>query len=341
MQGNARTDGSDMTNMADVNHNVVLHVERLKVYFPINGGLLSHQVGSVRAVDDVSFTIQKGETLGLVGESGCGKTTLGRAILRLVPLTAGAVKLEGEDLAQMDRAELRRRRLKMQMVFQDPASSLNPRMTVGEIINEPLQNFASGTRQERSHRIQELMNLVGLNTACQNCYPHQLSGGMRQRVGIARALALNPLLVVADEPVSALDVSIQAQILNLMQSLQERLGLTYLFIAHNLGVVKHVSSRVAVMYLGRLVEIGDSDKLYSNPLHPYTRALFSAMPAPDPDIERRRQRTVLQGEVPSPLNPPSGCRFHPRCPRAKDICCEQLPDLMEEDKGHYVACHYL
>lgn len=320
-------------------HSPVLDVDGLKVYFPVKGGLLGRQTGVVRAVDGVSFTLQRGETLGLVGESGCGKTTLGRAILRLVPLTEGSVKLEGQDLARLDRRVLRERRRRIQMVFQDPAGCLDPRMTVGEIIAEPLDNYEVGSNHERVHRVQELLKLVGLHPAHRNYYPHQLSGGMRQRVGIARALALDPVAVVADEPVSALDVSIQAQVLNLMSSLQESLNLAYLFIAHNLSVVKHVSHRVAVMYLGRLVELGASGDLYRNPVHPYTQALFSAIPIPDPQAELHRQRTLLEGEVPSPLNPPSGCRFHPRCRRAKAICREQLPRLAELESGHYVACH--
>lgn len=320
-------------------HSPVLEVQGLKVHFSIRGGLLGRQTGAVRAVDGVSFAVRRGETLGLVGESGCGKTTLGRAILRLIPLTAGVVRLEGENLAGLDRTALRERRRRMQMVFQDPAGCLNPRMTVGDIIAEPLENFAVGSLQDRVRRVQELLKLVGLHPAHRNYYPHQLSGGMRQRVGIARALALDPVVVVADEPVSALDVSIQAQVLNLMSSLQERLNLAYIFIAHNLSVVKHVSNRVAVMYLGRLVELGASDNLYRNPLHPYTQALFSAIPIPDPEAERLRQRTLLEGEVPSPLNPPEGCRFHPRCPRAREICREQLPDLVELESDHYVACH--
>ncbi|MCL4459711.1 MAG: ATP-binding cassette domain-containing protein [Chloroflexi bacterium] len=329
-----------MTRTGNTDHTPILEVEGLKVYFPIKGGLLARQIGLVRAVDGVSFTVTKGETLGLVGESGCGKTTLGRAILRLVPLTAGAVRLEGEDLARMDRANLRQNRHKMQMIFQDPAGCLDPRMTVGEIIGEPLENFAIGTPRERSRRIQELLNMVGLHPGHRNYYPHQMSGGMRQRVGIARALAPNPVIIVADEPVSALDVSIQSQILNLLKSLQEQLNLTYLFIAHNLSVVKHVSDRVAVMYLGRIVEISDSEVLYNNPMHPYTQSLFSAIPIPDPEIERRRKRILLEGEVPSPLNPPPGCRFHPRCYRVQNICREQLPELVELEKEHYVACHY-
>ena len=323
-----------------VRHLPVLEVEGLKVHFPIKGGLLGRQFGTVRAVDGVSFVVRRGETLGLVGESGCGKTTLGRAILRLVPLTAGAVRLEGEDLASLDRRTLRQRRRKMQMVFQDPAGCLDPRMTVGEIISEPLQNYASGTAQDRVRRVQELLKLVGLHPAHRNYYPHQMSGGMRQRVGIARALALDPVVVVADEPVSALDVSIQAQVLNLMSSLQEKLNLTYIFIAHNLSVVKHISDRVAVMYLGRLVEVGASEILYRRPLHPYTRALFSAIPVPDPEVERGRRRALLEGEVPSPINPPEGCRFHPRCPRAEEICREEPPELRELESDHLVACHF-
>jgi len=317
----------------------VLEVERLKVHFPIKGGLLGRQTGVVQAVDGVSFSLQRGETLGLVGESGCGKTTLGRAILRLVPLTEGSVRLEGEDLARLDRHTLRERRRRMQMVFQDPAGCLDPRMTVGEIIAEPLKNYQICCSRDRVRRVQDLLKLVGLHPAHSNYYPHQLSGGMRQRVGIARALALDPAVVVADEPVSALDVSIQAQVLNLMSSLQERLNLAYLFIAHNLSVVKHVSHRVAVMYLGRLVELGESVALYKNPVHPYTQALFSAIPIPDPNAERLRQRTLLEGEVPSPIDPPGGCRFHPRCPRTKAICREISPELVELEADHQVACH--
>ena len=315
----------------------LLDITNVKVYFPIKGGLLGRQVGAVRAVDGVSLQVYRGETLGLVGESGCGKSTLGRAILQLIRPTGGTVLLEGRDLTVMSEGALRPLRARMQMVFQDPYSSLNGRMTVGDIIQEPLVNFNRGNGRERRERAEHLLRVVGLQPYHINRFPHQFSGGQRQRVGIARALALNPDFIVADEPVSALDVSVQAQILNLLEKLQAEFSLTYLFVAHNLSVVRHISDRVAVMYLGQIGEIADADELYSNPLHPYTRALMSAIPVPDPIAERQRQRIVLQGDVPSPVNPPSGCRFHTRCPLAMPICKEQTPVLLGTDR-HRVAC---
>ncbi len=315
----------------------LLQVSDLQVHFPIRGGMLGRQVGAVRAVDGVSLEVRRGETLGLVGESGCGKSTLGRAILQLIRPTAGRVLMDGRELTTLSEAELRPLRARMQMVFQDPYSSLDGRMTVGDIIQEPLINFKRGAGRERRERAEELLRVVGLQPYHINRFPHQFSGGQRQRVGIARALALNPDFIVADEPVSALDVSVQAQILNLLEKLQSDLGLTYLFVAHNLSVVRHISHRVAVMYLGQIGEVADADELYDNPLHPYTRALLSAIPVPDPQIERRRQRIVLQGDVPSPVNPPSGCRFHTRCPLAMPICSEQTPVLAGTAR-HKVAC---
>jgi len=315
----------------------LLDVSDVKVHFPIRSGLLGRQVGSVKAVDGVSLDIRKGETLGLVGESGCGKSTLGRAILQLIRPTEGHVVLDGRDLTTLREREIRPLRARMQMVFQDPYSSLDGRMTVGDIIREPLINFNQGNKKERRERAEHLLRVVGLQPYHINRFPHQFSGGQRQRVGIARALALNPDFIVADEPVSALDVSVQAQILNLLEKLQQEFGLTYLFVAHNLSVVRHISDRVAVMYLGQIVEIADSDEMYGDPLHPYTRALMSAIPTPDPVAERKRQRIVLQGDVPSPVNPPSGCRFHTRCPLAMPICTEQVPVLAGTAK-HKVAC---
>jgi len=315
----------------------LLDVSDVKVHFPINGGLLGRQIGAVRAVDGVSIDIRKGETLGLVGESGCGKSTLGRAILQLIRPTAGHVVIDGRDLTTLSDRELRPLRARMQMVFQDPYSSLNGRMTVGDIIQEPLINFNQGNKKERRERAEYLLRVVGLQPYHINRFPHQFSGGQRQRVGIARALALNPDFIVADEPVSALDVSVQAQILNLLEKLQNEFGLTYLFVAHNLSVVRHISDRVAVMYLGQIVEVADSDDLYGDPLHPYTRALMSAIPVPDPVAERKRQRIVLQGDPPSPVNPPSGCRFHTRCPLAMPVCKEQQP-VLAGNARHKVAC---
>jgi oligopeptide transport system ATP-binding protein len=319
----------------------LLEVNHLKMYFPITQGIiLQRHVGDVRAVDDISFDIRPGETLGLVGESGCGKSTTGRAILQLYKPTAGEVTFQGKDLTKLKGGDLRRMRREMQMIFQDPYASLNPRMTVGSIIGEPLEihNLAKG--KAKQERVQELLRLVGLNPYFANRYPHEFSGGQRQRIGIARALAVEPSFIVCDEPISALDVSIQAQVINLLEELQEKLGLTYLFIAHDLAVVRHIADRVAVMYVGKLVELTDRDDLYESPLHPYTRALLSAVPVPDPVIESKRQRMILVGDVPSPVNPPTGCRFNPRCPWAEDNCRIDEPPLAEVKPNHWVACHY-
>ncbi|MEX2198139.1 MAG: dipeptide ABC transporter ATP-binding protein [Burkholderiales bacterium] len=318
----------------------LLEVQDLVMHFPIGGGMFAKPAGVVKAVDGVSFKIRKGETLGLVGESGCGKTTTGRCILQLERATSGRILFEGIDLRTLDAAALRAVRRRIQVIFQDPYSSLNPRMTVGQILAEPLQvHRIVPDRGQRELRVRELLVQVGLSAQHAGRYPHQLSGGQRQRVGIARALATEPALIVCDEPVSALDVSIQAQIINLLEDLQAKLGLTYLFIAHDLSVVRHISDRVAVMYLGRVAELADRQALYEDPLHPYTRALLSAVPIPDPKIEAKRERTVLRGEVPSPLNPPSGCVFHPRCPIAVDRCSAELPPLREIRPGHWAACH--
>ena len=311
----------------------LLRVESLVKHFPVTGGV-------VKAVDDVSFEVRRGETVGLVGESGCGKTTTGRCILQLERPTSGRVIFEGEDLAALDEHALRSVRRRVQVIFQDPYSSLNPRMTVGQILAEPLKvPRIVADKAARDARVHELLTQVGLLPQHARRYPHQLSGGQRQRVGIARALAMEPSLIVCDEPVSALDVSIQAQIINLLEDLQDRLGLTYLFIAHDLSVVRHISDRVVVMYLGKVVEIADRKSLYEAPLHPYTRALLSAVPIPDPKLEAQRSRTVLRGEVPSPLKPPSGCVFHPRCPIAVERCAAQVPALRPVRPAHFGACH--
>ncbi len=321
-----------------VDPEVLLSVRNLVKYFPISGGLFSRTVGNVKAVDGISFDVKRGETMGLVGESGCGKTTTGRAVLRLIEPTSGQIVFEGRDIVKLSKRELRGLRREMQIVFQDPFGSLNPRMSVGEIIEEPLIIHHIGNSQERQKRVRELLEVVGLAAYHIRRYPHEFSGGQRQRIGIARALALRPKLVVADEPVSALDVSIQSQILNLMEDLQREFGLTYLFIAHGLNVIRHISKRVGVMYLGSMMEIADADVIYRRPLHPYTEALFSAIPIPDPAI--RRDRIILQGDVPSPVNPPSGCPFHTRCPIAQDICKVEKPQLHESEPGHWVACHF-
>lgn len=318
----------------------LVDVKGLKVHFPIKGGLLGRTVATVKAVDGVDLLIRQGETLGLVGESGCGKSTTGRAILQLIKPTEGSVKLDGVELTQLSSTEIRQKRAKMQMVFQDPYSSLDPRYTVGKIIAEPLENFNQKSPKQIRDEVTNLLEVVGLNPQYINRFPHEFSGGQRQRIGIARALALHPSFIVADEPVSALDVSIQAQVLNLLQDLQEKLGLTYLFVAHNLSVVKHISDRVAVMYLGRIVELAKSEDLYDLPLHPYTQALLSAIPVPDPEIESKRKRIILEGDVPSPVNPPSGCNFHPRCWKAQEICREKIPTLEEKQTNHFAACHF-
>ncbi|MCX7851558.1 MAG: dipeptide ABC transporter ATP-binding protein [Caldilineales bacterium] len=313
------------------------------MYFPVTRGIvIQRKVADVKAVDGVSFTIKRGETLGLVGESGCGKSTTGRAILQLYRPTAGSVKFDGKELTTMKGEELRRQRRRMQMIFQDPYASLNPRMTVGSIIAEPLEIHKISSGKEKQERVQELLRLVGLNPYFAQRYPHEFSGGQRQRIGIARALAVNPDFIVCDEPISALDVSIQAQIVNLLQDLQQELKLTYLFIAHDLSMVRHISDRVAVMYLGKIVELTDYKTLYDEPKHPYTQALLSAVPIPDPAIEEKRQRIILQGDVPSPLNPPAGCRFHTRCPRVMDVCRHVEPEWKNvgtADREHWVACH--
>ena len=323
------------------NPETLIEVKDLKMYFPVTKGIvLRRKVGDVKAVDGLTFSIRKGETLGLVGESGCGKSTTGRALIQLYKPTTGEVIFHGTDLTKLAPEQMRQMRRKVQMIFQDPYASLNPRMTVGDIIAEPIMvhNLRKGKEAVRE-RVQELLKLVGLNPYFINRYPHEFSGGQRQRIGIARALAVEPEFVVCDEPVSALDVSIQAQILNLLEDLQNQLGLTYLFIAHGLAAVKHISDRVAVMYLGKIVEIAAGAQLYHTPTHPYTQALLSAVPIPDPDLERTRARIILTGDVPSPLNPPSGCRFHTRCPIATEQCKQEEPELKDIGGGHMVSCH--
>ncbi|MHB1119277.1 MAG: ABC transporter ATP-binding protein [Bellilinea sp.] len=319
---------------------VLLKVDNLVKHFPImKGVLVQKQVGAVHAVDGVSFDVYKGETLGLVGESGCGKSTTGRTILQLYRPTSGSVFYEGRDLVKLKGEELRKTRRRMQMIFQDPYASLNPRMTVGQIITEPMLIHDMINRRDAQGEAERLLKLVGLNPAYTSRYPHEFSGGQRQRIGVARSLALEPALIVCDEPISALDVSIQAQVVNLLEDLQAELGLTYLFIAHDLSMVRHISDRVAVMYLGVIMELTSRDKLYSDAMHPYTKALLSAVPIPDPAIELKRQRTILVGDVPSPINPPSGCRFRTRCPIAEQICAEKKPDWREVAPDHWVACH--
>ncbi|MCY0901980.1 MAG: dipeptide ABC transporter ATP-binding protein [Firmicutes bacterium] len=316
----------------------LLEVQDLKKWFPIRRGIFSRTVGNVRAVDGVSFAVGAGETFGLVGESGCGKSTTGRTLLRLIEPTGGKITFEGRDVRKLSRTQMRAMRRQMQIVFQDPYGSLNPRYTVRQAIEEPLliHGLASSSA-ERERRVAELMDTVGLSPSRMNRYPHEFSGGQRQRIGIARALAVSPKLIVADEPVSALDVSVQSQVLNLMDDLQKQLNLTYIFIAHDLSVVKHISDRIGVMYLGKMVELAEADDLYAEPLHPYTQALLSAVPVPDPDA--KRDRIILQGDLPSPANPPQGCYFHPRCKDAMDVCRVKAPEWREVKPGHHVACH--
>ena len=322
------------------NDDALLEVRNLKMYFPVNSGLIfQRKIADIKAVDDISFTIKKGETLGLVGESGCGKTTTGRCILQLYKQTAGDIIFNGQNLAELSSGAIRAMRRDMQIIFQDPYGSLNPRMTCGDIVGEPIivHKLSSGKGEYRD-RVDQLMQTVGLNPYMSDRYPHEFSGGQRQRIGIARALAVNPSFIVCDEPVSALDVSIQAQVINLLEDLQEQFNLTYLFIAHDLSVVRHISDRVAVMYLGHIVEVADRTELYENPLHPYTKALLSAVPIPDPMVEAERERIILTGDIPSPMNPPVGCVFHTRCAVAIDDCKLEVPELREVSKDHWVAC---
>ena len=321
----------------------ILQVRNLKKYFPIKkGAIFAKEVGAVKAVDDVSFDLWPGETLGVVGESGCGKSTTGRAILQLHKPTSGSVVFQGQELTTLNNQQMRAVRRDLQIVFQDPYASLNPRMTVGNIIAEPLVIHQIGTKDTRRARVKELLDIVGLNPAFTNRYPHEFSGGQRQRIGIARALALQPKLIICDEPVSALDVSIQAQVMNLLEDLQKEFALTYMFIAHDLAVVKHVSDRVAVMYLGKVVELAEADKLYADPQHPYTQALLSSIPVADPEVARRKDRIILSGDVPSPANPPPGCPFHVRCWKAQSICKQQMPplEMKDGDPGHQMACWF-
>jgi len=321
------------------NGKVILTVKHLKKYFPIRRGVFRRQVGEVKAVDDVSFEVYSGETLGLVGESGCGKTTTGRTIIRLYNATGGEIQFNEVDLTKAKGKQLRQTRRKIQMIFQDPYASLNPRMSVQSIVSEPLVIYKTVPSKQRKERVAELMHMVGLNPALMNRYPHEFSGGQRQRIGLARSMALMPELIICDEPISALDVSIQAQVVNLLEELQENLDLTYIFIAHDLSMVRHISDRVAVMYLGKIVELTDRNSLYDNPLHPYTQALLSAIPVPDPIVEEKRQRILLEGDLPSPAHPPLGCNFNTRCPLAFDQCFQEEPAYIEIEPGHFCACH--
>ena len=319
---------------------VLVSVKDLKKHFPIMQGVFRRQVGSVKAVDGVTFDIYRGETLGLVGESGSGKSTTGRVILQLDRATSGTVSFEGQDLSALGAGEMRKLRPQMQMVFQDPHASLNPRMTVSSIISEPLREHQEGNGDDRQEKVNELLGLVGLAPRHANRYPHEFSGGQRQRIGIARAIALNPDFIVCDEPIAALDVSIQAQVVNLLENLQDLLSLTYLFISHDLSMIRHIADRVAVMYLGRIMELAECNRLYTHPQHPYTRALLSAVPVPDPQIEAVRRRVILEGDIPSPANPPPGCPFNTRCPMAQERCVEEVPEWRQIESGHWVACHF-
>ena len=323
----------------NVKNKTLVEVRNLKKYFPGSSGLFLGKANDVKAVDDVSFEIYEEETLGLVGETGCGKTTVGRTMLHLYEPTAGDTIFDGVNLNEIGERELRRTRSKMQMIFQDPYASLNPRMTVGNIVGAPLEVHTKKSRKEKRDRVQELLDMVGLNPDFVNRYPHEFSGGQRQRIGIARALALNPKFVVCDEPISSLDVSIQAQVVNLLEDLQKQLGLTYLFIAHDLSMVRHISDRMAVMYLGKIVELADRDEIFLNSLHPYTQALMSAVPVPDPDLAENKKRTILKGDIPSPANPPVGCNFNTRCPVVQEICFKEEPEYLEVKENHWVACH--